>query len=393
MTLKNPKIPVIYFVLILISVAAFFLIEWLSPKTVSWRTTYSPDDKIPYGTYVIYHQLQDLFPGKTIDVNKKSYYELLHKTRKHNTLIVINHDFYIDESSMDALLDYVADGNEVFISALYFMSQLEDTLGFKMKPVFSVAGKNKELTLAGDTAVTQVEKTVNAEFFNSFQKEGNGKESFEILGRFGTEDINFIRFKIGKGTLYLHSTPMAFTNYYILKGITRDYTEKVFSMLSVNNVMWDNYVRRNKFLNRSDLMFIRSDPALRSAFYVGVIWLVLFMLFYGKRRQKTVPVIAPVKNNSLDFADTISKLYLQQHKHKDIAGKQIRYFKDYIRLTYHLTPDFKSEQFKKSLAMRAGRTESETKELLDYINTISTKNVVSAPELLLLNKKIEYFKN
>ena len=391
MNLKNTKIPVIYIVLILISVAAFFLVEWLTPKPVSWRTTYSPDDKMPYGTYVIYHQLQDLFPGKSVEVNRKSYYELLHGTRIHNTLIVINRDFYIDKSSLDALLNYVAAGNEVFISALYFAPQLADTLGFEMKPVFSIAGKNKQLTLAGDTAVTQVEKTINSEFYNSFRKTGD-KENFEILGRYGTEDVNFIRFKIGKGTLYLHSTPMAFTNYYILKGITRDYTEKVFSMLKVNDVTWDNYVRRNKFLDRSDLMFIRSNPALRSAFYVAVIWLALFMFFYGKRRQQTVPVITPVKNTTLDFADTISRLYLQQHKHKDIAAKQIRYFKDYIRLYYHLHPDFKNEQFKKSLALRAGKTESETEELLAFIDTISNKNVVSASELLLLNKKIEDFK-
>ncbi len=391
MMLRNMKIPTIYIVLILISVAFFFVFEWLTPKSVSWRTTYAQDDKMPYGTYVIYNQLHDLFPGKTIEVNTKSYYELLHDTHKKNTLIIINREFYIDQASLESLLAYIARGNEVFISAMYFTPLLADTLGFSMESNFFAPGKTQYLSLVGDTAVTSLDATINAEFYRGFRKAGK-KNDFTVMGRYGNNEINFIKFNTGKGVLYLHSTPMAFTNYYILKGITKDYVEKVFSLLTLNNVTWDNYIRHNRFLNTSDLIFIKSNPALRSAFYLSIILLVLFMFFYGKRRQKAVPVIAPLKNNSMDFADTISKLYLQQHKHKDIAEKQIRYFMDYVRLYYHLHPDFKSDQFKKSLALKAGKQESEVAELLDYMKTINKKSVVSAAGLLLLNKKIENFK-
>lgn len=391
MKIGNINIPSIYLVLVLISLVLFGLIEWLNPKEASWQTTYSSKDKMPYGTFVLYNQLQDLFPGKSIEKNSTNYFELLHSTSMRKTLLIVNDDFYTDESSVNAILNYASEGNEVFISARNITAYLEDTLGFQMESAFPDLGRTNQLTLVGDTTVSKLESAVNAEFYDCFS-EPDEENEFEILGRYDGKEINFIKINFGDGAIYLHATPLAFTNFYILNGNTTGYVEKVFSLLELNDVIWDDYIRQKKYMNSSDLMFITSNPALRAAFNISIVLLLLFMVFYGKRRQRVISVVEPLKNSSLDFADTISKLYLQQHKHKNIAEKQIRYFNDYVRLHFHLQPGLKSGQFTSKLASRSGKDEYEINELLDYLHSFDGKKLVSANELLELNMKIENFK-
>ena len=46
------------------------------PRPVDWSETYSPKDKIPYGTYITYRSLPELFPDSKIRTSRLSIAEV-----------------------------------------------------------------------------------------------------------------------------------------------------------------------------------------------------------------------------------------------------------------------------------------------------------------------------
>ncbi|MFT7082465.1 MAG: hypothetical protein ACJAT0_000940, partial [Nonlabens sp.] len=51
----------IYLYIIFGVVALMLLLEVITPQPLSWEESYTSGDKIPYGAYVLYNQLEDLF--------------------------------------------------------------------------------------------------------------------------------------------------------------------------------------------------------------------------------------------------------------------------------------------------------------------------------------------
>ena len=61
------------------------------------------------------------------------------------------------------------------------------------------------------------------------------------------------------------------------------------------------------------------------------------MIFKGKRNQRLIPVITPLKNQTLAFTRTIANMYYEKSDHKNIATHKINYFLEYIRITHRLS--------------------------------------------------------
>jgi hypothetical protein len=51
----------IYLYIIFGVVGVLLLLETLAPQPLSWEESYTSGDKIPYGAYVLYDQLDELF--------------------------------------------------------------------------------------------------------------------------------------------------------------------------------------------------------------------------------------------------------------------------------------------------------------------------------------------
>jgi hypothetical protein len=70
------------------------------------------------------------------------------------------------------------------------------------------------------------------------------------------------------------------------------------------------------------LRFILSNPALKYAWWVLLGGLALFIFFNAKRKQRIVPIVEPLKNNSVDFVKSIGNLYLQEGDFHDMMSKK-----------------------------------------------------------------------
>ena len=76
---------------------------------------------------------------------------------------------------------------------------------------------------------------------------------------------NFIHLHAGKGNLYVHLEPLAFSNYFILHKNNIDYYENALSVISpdVTKVVWDEY-----YLNKRSS---ENDPEKKKSWLSGVV--------------------------------------------------------------------------------------------------------------------------
>jgi hypothetical protein len=124
---------------ILILVACFAFVAWLNyvmPKPINWKQTYSKNDKIPYGSYVLYELLPQLFTKSAIINNNQTLYEWLDADVfefENYAYLLINKDFSPSKGETVALFDMAARGAVFFIASSDIAGFLGDTLALTMQ--------------------------------------------------------------------------------------------------------------------------------------------------------------------------------------------------------------------------------------------------------------------
>ena len=64
----------IYVAIASVILAVYFLAMYNKPKPVDWTESFSRKDKIPFGTFVLYERLGDIFPGSKIIARRDGGY-------------------------------------------------------------------------------------------------------------------------------------------------------------------------------------------------------------------------------------------------------------------------------------------------------------------------------
>ena len=266
-------------------------IEFSTPAPVNWKKTYNETQKIPYGTFVFYEELTNLFPESKVHDIKVTPYQYFddYYTWEDSTYLTTGTYVVIDEypnSSAQELLDFASHGNDIFISSNHFPERLLDSLGFHIQNEYSFKGK-AEFTFTNpvfESDSISVEKGLNNIYFSKIDTLNT-----IVLGHQKFEDstyTNFIEVPWGTGNFYLHVQPVVFTNYHLLKKDNRKYASSVMSYLNDDTIFFDSRNKFGKELGSSPLRFIFSQPALRWAWYLTLITTILFMIFNAKRRQR-----------------------------------------------------------------------------------------------------------
>ncbi|MBA3901752.1 MAG: DUF4350 domain-containing protein, partial [Bacteroidetes bacterium] len=189
----------------------FVGVEFFSPQQIDWKQSFSRKDKIPFGTYVLYDVLPNIFPGKKCYENKESFYDYLSfQENPKNNLLIINKDFMPDELDLEVLLDYVYDGNHAFIAAEEFGQNFSDSVGISTATGFSHAFNNNDS--ASLILINAGLKPMGKFWF----KAGVASAYFDHydslrttpLGQTSHGKTNFIAVRYGKGKFLLHTAPL-----------------------------------------------------------------------------------------------------------------------------------------------------------------------------------------
>jgi hypothetical protein len=382
------------FIIAIVAVLAIYIVaEMNRPRPFNWDLTLSKDDKDPYGGYILYQQLKDIFPRAEIKSYRLPVYNQVNNFTSTNTAyFLIDPSLQLSSTDINELLNYVVTGNYVFLSAESFGQTLMDTLKFKTMRRFdfkpdSASPEFKNPSLQAAKKINFKKMTIDG-YINKFDTAHT-----IVLGSNRQEDVNFIKMPYGEGAFYIHSAPVCFTNYFLVTGDNAEYSAKALSYLPKNleSIYWDEYYKLGPSGSTNPLRFLLNDPFLSWAFRIGVITMVLFVLFEMKRRQRVIPVINPLRNSTLDFVETVATVYFNQRDNKNIAAKKISYFLEYVRSVFYLPTAQLNDELKTSLAKKSGLPESEIGEIFNLIYAVHTNYSIHDETLLLLNKKIDSF--
>jgi hypothetical protein len=200
-----------------------------------------------------------------------------------------------------------------------------------------------------------------------------------------------LRVKWGKGYMVLCSTPMVFTNIYLLSANNSDFISGLLSYIPNAPVEWTEYYHVGRWESQTPLRFILTTEPLRWAYYLTLITVLCFMIFEMKRKQRIIPVITPLANTTLQFVSTIGNLYYQSKEHRSIAEKKILFLLEQVRSRYFVSTTKIDSSFISTVSKKSGKPEEEVKQLFKLIETIRSQDQIDAETLMKLNERIEKF--
>jgi hypothetical protein len=383
-------------------------------KIPSLRESYRKTDKLPFGAFIAYKGFQSEFSDYWINVEQKPFDETWRQLREdsatsYSLYFLITKNLVLSADEVNAMMEYIKAGNDLFISADFIDHKLLDavycTVDRKGEIISEVNGK------MNDTQVSMF-------YGNNFNSPKYRYYYFPFLNYFNSYDTtitrvlgvneknlpNYIVLFSGKGRLYLHIAPRIFSNYFLLTNDNYKYFEYVTAYLrfSPQYVYWDEYYKyyssaqqRNRSGNDdrfSSLKVIKQNPPLLWAFYIALAAILLYILFNIKRKQRIIQTIKPNTNTTVVFAETVGRLYLQEKNNRDIAKKMITYFYEYLRKKYFINTTVINKEFINSLSGKSGVSLIETEQLFELIKNTQDQENVKDEELLELNLKIENFK-
>jgi len=392
----------IFFGFFLLLIVLLTYLEATEPKPVNWTPSYTASDKIPLGSFVFYKSWKQAETREIKEVQIPPF-EKFSDSLENGSYFFLNNAVNFDPDELDKILSWVSKGNQLFISARGISAKLLDTLHLETRlltPTDDLSSKPK-LNFKDSRLKTQQDFQFINEFTAMYFKEKDSA-SITVLGdlRINKKEEkaerkpNFISANFGEGKIFLHSTPEAFGNYFLLTEQNYRYSENVLAYLNKEApLFWDTYYKAGKTIYSSPLYILLSNNRLKWAYYFLLAGCVLFIIFEGKRKQRAIPVVKPLKNQSYEYAKTVGDLYLEEKEYQELINKKIDLFLEYIRSNYKLSTKKQDEEFHTLLASKSGNSKTEGKKLFKKMESLSNNTTAGKTAFFELSEAINNYKN
>jgi len=390
--------------------------------TDDWTETYAPNDKGPYGTYMLKELLDTagLF-GNFLELDTKLEDVLEDEEGVNDIYFFVGAENFLEAGSIDHLYNFVLAGNTIFMSCENFpIAFLEpitlDALSaVELEPNFDsiqhfkfthpeLVSKRYSSTYIYNNKVTM--KYWN--YLNENQFDLYADDTMYVLGTNTKDQPNFLKIKYGNGSIYLHSTPYLFTNVSLMRREGFQYAEKVLEHIPPGRIQWDRYNLQNHYSENNEeenegdgtggdenrqsiLQFILKHPPLVWAILILLAGAILYALFKGKRMQKIIPAAELKENTSLGYINTLASLYLQENKHQKLIHLKEKTFLNFIAEHYYISCKTPDEKFIEKVAVKSQVEKEKITEIFNAFYQLQRVQIVTDEELILLHKKIEYF--
>lgn len=412
--MRNNRIFTIVFFSILGVVLVLFFFLTSDDRKYNWRETYEPQSDQPYGTLFIRKLLESYATDGFVFNTKKPIHELLDSAsgKKKSAYVIIAHSLYADSLDIKAMQNYLTAGNDVFLVTPYLTDDLSEA--------FYQAECSKNIfTQSTDTP------TIQANFYHpAFATSKDYRFTFRIndkdvsyywdylgssvlcdsvksiipLGYFEPHHVNFFKIPYGQGNLFVHTDPVIFTNYFMVKERNTEYASSVFTHSTAKAIIWDEFskvpfYRQNRNPYYNPLYFIMEQPSLQYAWWLMLVLALLYVFFAAKRQQRFVPVLEQKANTSLAFLTMVSSLHYHNQNHGNIARKKMRHFLHFIRTKYSLSTHKIDPEFIKKLSVKSQVSEQEIEIIFDQYQIIDNFHNIDSQRLAHLYNAIQNFYN
>lgn len=428
-----------FFIAIAILLVGLLLLLFFAGKRVDWRESYRENDALPYGSSLLQNLLErSITQGEfkyISDTLKNSLPEA--EAAPKSSYVFIGRETYFDEDDLQALSNFITDGNTGYVisqsfSALFlstFLYRANDELTFEElnEDLFSdelVTTTHKgydrlgseldttvTLTLVNDPTPFEVtyfsDNKVYMKTWTHFVDDiyTPDENPVEVLGRMNNAS-NFIEVPLGKGKLYLHTSPLAFTNFWLSRKEGFNYANQVFAHLGDGDLLWDTFHREYRYMSDTPwrppnyehedgmLAFILSKRELALAWFSLLLAGLLYLIFGARRVQRPIPVVTPPQNTSLEFAETIGMMYRGESEHHRLSALKMRLFHAFVRERYNLRAQLHQEDpvtFYERLSEKSHVPASEIEAIFDIYAIIEGRKDPDGAKLIRLHNAIEKF--
>ncbi len=405
------------------------LVVWAirgSQQRFSWRETFKIDSKEPYGLYGLYELLDDYSGVESVKRLKDSLAGELPTTIASGkaNYVFVGGGLFMRPQDRDELLAFVSAGNTAFLSARVLPYDLMFYLYYDECDY-----------LPWDGYAEHVDSTINVNFLHPTLLRGDYfpykyiqnfaatqriwgffpdtyfcemENGFVPIGQMEGGLVNMVQVPYGEGYFYLHSQPLLFTNYYLVKEDGRDYAQRALSHLNDGPIYWDEFSRvpesmarrqnesyqgqqNRRLQEESPLQYILEQPPLAWAWYLLVAMGLLYMLFRTKRRQRVIPVHRAPRNTSMQFLETIGFLYYQKASHQQVAVQAIKLLRTFVKERYGLQWRDQNEAFIQQLSNRSGVSHELVASIAKDAHNIPRYTGLVETELVKFHQRLERF--
>jgi hypothetical protein len=340
------------------------------------ENAYSEGSDQPYGTQTLHRLLDGYFPEKKlVDVREDLPKNLPLHAKGRSNYVFVGEGLYLDSLSTAHLLAFVQAGNTALLSSktipfdLMFHLYYEECPGaewndYARQPRSQMAAslvapwfkKPASLHYARQNKVEAYTWSyIESDFFCETQPQ-------RPLGFLDDSLVNFALFPYGKGRFLLHTTPIAFSNYHLLRAPARRYAEGVLAYLPEGDIYWDAYSRVPEMVSRQrnqdrsrqlpsehPLAYILQQPPLAWAWYLLIALAAAYLIFRARRRQRIIPVLGKNENSSYEFISTIANLHFREKNYQYLCVQTMRLFLAQVRERYGMVVQLDADTLKPRL--------------------------------------------
>lgn len=386
--------------LIGIYILVILLFAYLRPEETDWTPSFSPDRTIPFASKVLYQELKTIRDEEIRNVDRPIYNISTDLNQDDRAVyFLLNPQFQPDALDITALLDFTAKGNTVFIASENLSYELLDTLGVQLEYEYLSVPNQMEwfyednIKLHLNQLPDETWPASVSSGYRWFILEDSTLTTQKILGTVDDQHPNFVSCNVGKGTIFLHAFPYAFSNYHMLYQDNHRYVSTALAEIPSSDIwLWDTY-----YLNagggqaQSPLAVLNRYQSFRWAYWLGIIGAVVFIVFTAKRRQRVIPLLDPKRNSTLDFIQTIGDLYFHRSDHADLITKKIAILQSQIQKRYRIEVVEFSTEDAREIAARGGLEIKTVETLFTQVRNLKTRQTVYAETLFGLQRNLDRF--
>ncbi|RYY64107.1 MAG: hypothetical protein EOO12_10580 [Chitinophagaceae bacterium] len=365
------------------------------------RLSLRREDRIPYGTFLARDLLPKLFPKANVynEPAAPGHWDSLSTADGRQALFLMGYYIDADNDEVTELLRFAARGNYVYLVGVDFSRALCDALSIEARRADTDRSDTMSVALEAPRFAGRSYHYPGEDMSGLLIR--NAPDSTVLLGTRDGGRPNFLQFRIGGGSIFVHSSPLAFSNYFLLQPGNEAYLAGALSVLpsDLRRVAWSEYYL-SKDANGDDddgnnspnwLRVLLRYRAFSWALGLMLLLLLLYALSEMRRRQRWIPPHEQPRNESLDFVQTVGRLYYDQRDHHDLAVKMIQYFLDHVRQQYKIPTSALDEEFIRRLEARSGYPRAELERLLALIGDIRALGRASESQLADLHQQLENY--
>ena len=358
--------------------------DYYKPEEANWTSTYQVNDKNPFGTFILNERSRDLFDEPFI-----TSYNTISEIDSAKSIVIVADRIEIAGADFAHLFELLENGTHIFLASSRYNDRFIDSLDVKAIANFNMMGSG--VLFEEETKLTIGEKSYmfpTALVANHFELDSAG--SWRIHGS-TKEGPMAISQEIGGGKLILVSNPHIFTNFGLLFNKNHGASSDLLSILPRDQVHYSMFYQFGRPEASTPIRYFLSQPPLKWSIYLALFIVIVFIAIDSWRKQRSIEVVKPPKNSSVEYVKTLGALYFREGNHYKAAMKLINHYFSEIRERFLLEPEF-TEKFYSLYSGKSGVKLSEVIGTFELIALIKKTPLLEEKKLVELSNKIDEFK-